>query len=646
MLRTKLFKGFALIVVIFSVLSGYMGIWTVKRRIIEEVQTRVRLDLGSAWAIYNGKLREIEVVLRLAALKEAVVNMCQERDWSNLEVRNRLERIRVNFELDFLDVVAPDGRVVVRTAAPYVTGDFKTADPLVTAALHGDVQVGMQVLSRMELEHEADGLAERAFLELEETPHARKSERKVENRGMVMAGAAPVREGGQVLGVIYGGLLVNRNHELVDRICDTIFRNETYQNLPVGTATIFLGDCRIATTVRLKNGNRAIGTRVSKEVADRVLDNGDPWIGDAFVVQDWYLAAYEPIKDGLGQVIGMLYVGILKKPFEDYGRSIIVRYLWVSVFVLFVALMVAFIISNRLALPIHRLVEASNRLASGERHAPVPVDDSCEETARLTQAFNAMAATLVEREEKLKALNRSYMETLGFVSHELKSPVATITNYIYLLREQRLGPLNEKQLKAVRTVEMNSHRLVEMVRHYLNLARIENGEFTPVRTRVDVLTDVLEPLLESIAPEIEARRMRVANLVSPDVVLNADLNMVREVFENLVSNAVKYGRDGGQIVLAAVREGDFVKFSVKNEGPGIPPDKLGSLFQKFSRLETTEASRRQKGTGLGLFITKNIVDAHGGKITVASEPGGWTEFVFSLPAYDAGGVSPSAGSQT
>jgi signal transduction histidine kinase len=223
------------------------------------------------------------------------------------------------------------------------------------------------------------------------------------------------------------------------------------------------------------------------------------------------------------------------------------------------------------------------------------------------------------------------MEMLGFVSHELKSPVATIMNYVFLLRQHKLGPMTEGQEKAVRNIETSSGRIVEMVRHYLNLSRIENGELRPVPTRVAVQEDVVRPLLDTFESDLVAHRMRVENGIGGNTLLRTDLNMTREVFENLVSNAIKYGREDATIVLGENTVDGFVEFKIRNEGPGIPLDKIEAVFHKFTRLEDQQVIRRQKGTGLGLFITRHIIEAHGGKITVESRPQEWVEFRFTLP---------------
>jgi two-component system NtrC family sensor kinase len=654
MLRNKLFAGFAVLVVMFSLTMAFVGLVENQKRILQDAQNRVRLDLESARSVINGKMNEVELTVRMIGSKQIVLDTASAENWQDQETLNRLMRARTSFGLDFLGVTGPDGQVKVRTTVPgrpgdfhvtavstnearAVTGDYRGDDQAIGGAMRGKATTCVVVLSRHDLEKESEKLADQAFLVLEDTKHARPTLRREEGRGMAIVSAAPVMRGNQVVAVVYGGVLLNRNNGLVDRIHDIVFKNEVYKGASVGTATIFLGDTRIATTVRHANGNRALGTRVSKEVADRVLDNGEPWLGEAFVVKERYLAAYEPIKDGAGAVVGMLYVGTLKRPFEDYGRATAMKYLWVTLLGLLAGLALSFVIASRLAAPIHRLVEASNRMANGDRPRPVASEGACDETGRLIKAFNEMTATLAEREERLKALNRSYMETLGFVSHELKSPVATIMNYTYLLKEARLGPLTERQVKAVKAIDSGGSRLVEMVRHYLNLARIENGELEPVCADVDVGAEILQPLLEALDADVQGRGMKVDNGMPAGVVVHADRNMLREVFENLLGNAVKYGRDGGTITITATKGVGEMLFAVRNEGAGIPADRMGRLFQKFSRLEGTDGARRQKGTGLGLFITKSIVEAHGGRIEARSKEGEWAEFLFTLPAAGVGG---------
>ena len=620
----------------FTVLIFITGVRIIRQHILAEAQTRVCINLSSAWALFNNCQQELEKIIKLVALKEIIVDVCAKKDWDNINARSRLQKIYREFGLDFIGLIDVNGCVGMRGAPPYKAGDFILNNPAITKALHtGEENACVALMSAEELANEANGLVHKAFFEIEQTPHSRKTPKNEESRGMVFIAAVPVKNGPNIVGVAYGGILLNRNNKLVDRVTQVVFKGEEKNGVPLGTATIFLDDVRIATTVRMANGNRAIGTRVSKEVADRVLDNGLAWVGEAFVVNDRYLTAYEPIKDGFGNIVGMLYVGMLKKPFDDLFEEILAKFAYVSLFVLVVALGIAFFTAGKIAYPIHRLVEAVNVMSDGKYPEPIPLMGSCKETDSLINAFNQMTSALIEREKKLKALNKSYMETLSFVTHELKGPVATMMNYVYLLREEKLGTINEKQAKAIKAIDASGQRLIEMVRHYLNLSRIEKGEYNPVLKNVSILNDVLSPLLIIFEKEIADALMHIENKITADIIVNADINMIREVFENLIGNAIKYGRNNGRIVLDARKDEHFIRFSVWNEGMGIHPDKIGQLFKKFSRVHDDDRSIK-KGTGLGLFITKHIIENHGGKIEVKSEYGKWAEFIFTLPSATVG----------
>ncbi len=658
MLRYKLFRWFAVIVLIFGALAGWLGVRLIGQRVVEEAQRRVRSDLNSAWAVYDAQLRQLEVIVHLTAIRPPLVEACALPPSQNparaAEVRGVLGKVRLDFNIDFLGVVTPEGRVILRGAPPYHEGDFRTDNPVIAKALSGSPNSGSLVLSRSELQLEADGLAERAFLAIQDTLHARPTLEKAESRGLVMLAAAPIEQRGRVIGALYAGVLLNRNFDFVDRVQSLVFSQERVDGVPTGTVTMFIGETRIATTVRTRNGNRALGTRISSEVAERVLDSGGSWEGRAFVVRDWYLTAYDPIRDPRGAVVGMLYVGTLERPFRDLSRAMILRYVSLIALALAAALAVAFFVAGRLSEPLHRLAEASQRMQRGEAGPRVAVGGSCRETDDLIGAFNDMAEALSDREQRLTAanaelahandaltaLNHDYMETLQFVSHELKSPLASMMNYTYLLRQGLLGPINDRQSEALGVVASNERRLVDMLRHYLNLARIESGELRPAPARVALLADTLQPALAAHEPDLRARRMRVDNRVGPGILLQADPGLVREVFENLLSNAIKYGREGGLISLHAQPEGDRIACAVRNEGPGLTAEQIGRLFQKFSRVESD--AHRAHGAGLGLFISRKIVEAHGGTIAAASQPGEWVEFRFTFPRAREEAAPPAA----
>ncbi len=313
--------------------------------------------------------------------------------------------------------------------------------------------------------------------------------------------------------------------------------------------------------------------------------------------------------------------------------------------VLILALLIAFLLASRIARPLHMLAEAAKTMNSGQPFTPVVYRGASRETNLLIQSFNDMVETLTKREvhlqeanqrlEKanrdLEILNHNYMEAVGFVSHELRSPLSAIMNYVYLMLHQKIGPLTEKQSVSMNNIHMNVQRLLDMIHNYLSLSRIEQGQFKPVVTNIRITEEVLQPLCDSFREETEKHEMVVTVDVPAHVTVEADLNMVREVFDNLMSNAIKYGRESGTIEIVSQRSGDSIRFRVFNEGEGIPEDKLDRLFRKFSRMNDLMESRAQTGSGLGLFITKHIVEAHGGTIAIESYPGKGVAVVFTLP---------------
>ncbi|GAI26321.1 unnamed protein product, partial [marine sediment metagenome] len=268
--------------------------------------------------------------------------------------------------------------------------------------LNKEVIVKTQIISKNELQKESKELADRARIALISTPKARPREEIEETSGMIIKAAASVFDyDGNLIGVLYGGKLLNRNYEIVDKVKDMVYKSEKYKDKDIGTATIFQGDLRISTNVMRTDGARAIGTRVSEEVYNRVIEKGTPWIGRAFVVNAWYITAYEPIKNIQGQVIGILYVGILEEKFTDMRINIVSIFIGVTILGIAIAFGVTLVLANSIVKPVSRLTTASRHIADGDFSYKLDIKSN-DEIGELGNIFNFMVRSIRERDTKIK----------------------------------------------------------------------------------------------------------------------------------------------------------------------------------------------------------------------------------------------------
>ena len=243
------------------------------------------------------------------------------------------------------------------------------------------------------------------------------------------------------------------------------------------------------------------------------------------------------------------------------------------------------------------------------------------------------AVEKAHRIEQLDAANKSYMEMLGFVSHELKNPLASIVMDAQMLSQGYLGEMADKQKDKVRRMIGKAEFLLNLIREYLDLSRLEGGGLVlRAKEGVDVSAELLDVTIDLLRPQIEQKKMTVSVEVDEAVGghIECDPDLMKIVMVNLVGNAIKYGYEKGQIrvVVRPIEQG--VSVSVWNEGPGFPQSEKSSLFRKFGRLQTPELLK-QKGTGVGLYTTWRIIRLHGGTIRADSEEGKWAEFAFDLP---------------
>lgn len=265
-----------------------------------------------------------------------------------------------------------------------------------------------------------------------------------------------------------------------------------------------------------------------------------------------------------------------------------------------------------------------------------------ERQVRLHEAVAERLAQAVEkayRIEQLAASNRAYLELLGFVSHEIKGPLAGMLLEGHILTDGYVGELTPPQKERVLRIIRTGEYLAGLTREYLDLARIEGGTLE-LRSRDDVrfATGILDPALELAGAAVRQADMRVTRDVQPpDLKLACDPNLMLVVLANLIENAAKYGRPGGEIRVQARGVGTAVVVTVWNEGVGFTDADRSRLFRKFSRLDRPEFARI-KGTGVGLYSAWRIVALHRGRIQADSKFGEWAEFRVELPQVAAAGV--------
>jgi two-component system NtrC family sensor kinase len=643
-LYKRIFLNFVLVIVLFGLLAAAVGAILIDRSTLNEAQRRVSLDLRSAWSVIQGELDGLELFLTALSGGKRVHEAFHQPE--SVELRALLEVARRQSRFDFLSLVDTQGRVILRTSTPYHTGDYLTQDPVVSRALKGETVSGFAILDAYRLQAEGNGLEEKAFMVFEPTPKAKSRAKSSESAGMALVAATPVEdETGARKGVLYAGILLNRNHALVDKIRSIVFEDRLYNHKQLGTVTVFQWDSRVATNVTLANGNRAIGTRVSEAVYDTLLENNQHYYDRAFVVNDWYLSAYDPIRDIEGKVIGILYVGVLAKQYEDLKLELWTLYGLFSLGAVIIVLALGLIFSRRLTGSITRLANAAGEIAQGRLEMKVPEPPTDDEVRDLTKAFNFMAERLRQREESLKqtndeleeanrslhVVNRNYLDMLGFVSHELKNTLGVIYTSAKALTMAAIGQLSGSQETLVLNITKSIEKAVSMTRKYLDLSRIEKGELKVTLRPMDMIKDVVGPLLEEFREAMASKAVILSNELPATIALKGDRDLLQVVYRNLIDNALKYGRQGGTIKLTFASTAEALQFEVWNEGENLSEAQLAQVFDKFVRVRRKEGLTQ--GTGLGLFITKEIIRKHGGDIWARCKQDKWVQFVFALPIH-------------
>jgi len=426
-----------------------------------------------------------------------------------------------------------------------------------------------------------------------------------------------------------------------DHIREVVFGSDGH-GPESATITIFEKDVRIATNVTLPDGRRATGTRVSGAVARKVLEEGQTWNDRALVVNRWMITSYRPLRSLDGAVIGMLYAGLDEAPYVAQGERNIVLFL---TFILGLTLVISaggWSLGKRLAHPLTRLTGASAALGRGERERIEGSARDPEEVRLLSETFNQMADQIHAKTAALEASNLKakkalddYMEVLGFVAHELKSPVAGALTQLATIEGGYAGEVPQTLRSPLAALRRSLEYGEEIALSFNNLSRAESEGFAPQkRLLADFCQEVIRPAIADFSSQATQREMVIALQGAP-ISLWADPDLMRVVMDNLIGNAVKYGAQGTEIRVSAGKLRGGIRVDVCNRGLGVPRERYPELFAKFHRIHDPRLKSR-KGTGVGLYLVKKIVDLHGGRVGVEGEYGEWIRFWFESPDGEPG----------
>jgi two-component system NtrC family sensor kinase len=627
-LQNVLLISFALIAVVTFVVE----IWTTSAIVNNYTEraenNRVARDMNLAVAFYERSLIQINGAARRLAGDPTIAEQIDAVQAGDRSIQGNLER-QMATELrtiyppgtHFILIVDRDGNLVVangivdqrlqRLSAVGNWSDF----PLLAAVL-ADRQnraatevIDEALLAQIEL-------AEQAYIPVRWTPKASSDlfDRREGRAGLAQIACSPILDtNGELAGAVVTGYLFNNDFTLVDRIQAVA---------GVDTVTVFFGDLRVSTNV-LEDGKRAIGTRISKAVFDTVLAQGEPFTGVAYVVNEWFITRYVPLRDHLGQVVGSLYVGARRATFVELQRTLQTNIILVALVAIVPVALLALPIARMITHPLEEMAQASHQVAQGNTQVRIP-NRGVGEVAVLGQAFNTMVAELEEtqaqliRKEKLASMG----QLAAGVAHQLNNPLGTILLFSDILLQDM--PDGAHGSEDVQMIAREARRAKEIVTALLNFARQQKVWAQP--TALDTL---LHELIESARQQPAYDPIQIVEQIAPDLPqIEADPAQLPNIFVNLMDNAADAMPDGGTLTIQADPSPDHrsVVVQVKDTGCGIPPEHIKQLFSPFFTTKPVG-----QGTGLGLSIAYGIVKMHQGTIQVKSQVGKGTTFTVTLP---------------
>jgi two-component system NtrC family sensor kinase len=618
-------------VLFVGILSGVLEAGYL-RRSLPQAQDVLAIDLNAAQEAYREYTAHIGDVAHLLAQQRMVRENLQAGAVDNLSTP--LQAIRQSEDLDLLVLADLHGTALFPARVQGKPVAQSGLSALIAQAIQQRKEVAATILlSGEELRAASPEMAERARIGVVATPHSPAAGKSSLSEGLLAAAATPVlSDEGELVGVLCAGQLLNRRNSVADRIRSSLYRDERFDGRDVAIVSIFLGDVRIATSATTAQGERAVGTLAAADVYEQVMLKGERWLKSGYVVDDWYLTAYEPIRDQQGKVIGALGLGLLERKFEDLPRRAMLSVLALTIFAALLGIVISYVLSDSIMRPVNKLIAATRRIAADHSPQQIHFDGAPPEIEALGSAFHEMALAIHERDDRLrrqtheKLMRSDRLAMIGQlaagVAHEINNPLGSILLFSRLTVQQ--VPATGRARENLDRIEKETKRCHAIVKSLLDFAR----ERKPLVESVDVnrLLDETLKLFEGqfLFQNIQVVREYGANLAS----IPADQSQLQQVFMNIILNAVDAMKGKGRLGIATAENASegTIEIAISDTGAGIAPENIDRVFDPFF---TTKGVGH--GTGLGLSVSYGIVQSHNGDIAVASVPGAGATFTISLP---------------
>ena len=631
------------IFIVMPIILSMAAYWS-KDFSYDQLLMKVSTDLSVTHEIFYQQQKNYLSKLERLGESYTLRNSLYANDYDSLKLE--IDILKEEGHFDYLHLLDLKGRWLYEP--PHLGYTQSKSTVLFNKAKTSSAISGIEIFSQNDLEREKDIDRNLLRLSLVDTPRAKPILHNVEDRGMMLRMVYPIRgPTNKIIALLDGGVLLNRNFKFVDRIRDLVYGPGSLIKGSLGTVTVFIDDVRITTNVQDKSGERALGTRVSEEVRTKVLEQGETWINSAFVVNDWYISAYEPIYDVGGERVGILYVGFLETPFSQILSNALLILFIFFIFVMLLSSWFAIRGAKSIFKPIEQMTSVVKGTHAGEQLRIGNVDTN-DEIGVLARQFDSMLDQVEERNLQIVHAAELLEQKVEERTIELKTKNEALKNNINLLNETRKQLVLAEKLASLGELtagiahEINNPTAVILGNMEVIITELED-KMSPVKVESDLIieqvyrirniiesllqysrtsentdyigsiniNEVIEHTLLLVKYEIETHHAHVTLDLNADIKIHIQKQELQQVLINLIVNAVQSSSDDDVKINIETYNWDNkgVVIKIKDNGSGIDEAELNRVFDPFY-------TTKQNGTGLGLSVSFGLVQRYGGTISV------------------------------